>query len=253
MKTLTYLTLFSCLAFLSCEKQDVKHYDRNDKAINIWFGTANVVEDSLSYNYAFTVPGRDSVLFHYRWLGIVPTEDIHFELEATGDDKDKVNYSFGTYVIKAGQYEGTFPIYIDKPANFELFKNKSGMVTFQLKENDKYSMGAVERSHLHVSLKNAISKPVNWDTETISTYRALSRYFGAYNDAKYGFIIQTTGFYDFRVVYNVSQNPELPTNTITDTHATYLKALCKLKLQEYEAVNGPLIDETTKERVVFPL
>lgn len=244
------LLLIIPVLIASCEKNDELKFEEGKNQINIWLGASGLVEDSVTYNFAYTVAERDSVMFNYRMTGYPLDHDAEFELGIVSGDTNRVYYSFGKYVIPAGHYEGRFPIYIDKPAGYAEFKNDVGEIVFKLKESSTFKEGAKELSRLKVKFRNHVSKPDNWDVAP-SPYFTMARYFGAYSDVKYAFIIQTTGMANFKIYYTVAANPELEENTITATQATYFQHLCKVALQEYVAKNGPLLDENNNE-VIFP-
>ncbi|MDI3320948.1 DUF4843 domain-containing protein [Pinibacter soli] len=241
--------IISCFLF-SCTKEHKFPFPEERNAINIWLGSGSVVEDSVTHNFAYTVTGRDSVMFNFRLSGYPLNHDTKFELQAVSGDTSRVYYTFGIYTIKAGQYEGRFPIYIDKPAGYTEFKNSTGKIVFKLKESPTFLEGAEELSDLTVIFKNAVSKPDNWDAAT-SPYFAMSKYFGTYSNVKYAFIIQTTGMANFKIYYTVAKDPVLADNTITATQASYFQNLCKAALQAYKDKYGPLMDENNSE-VVFP-
>jgi len=239
----------SCFLF-SCTKEHKFPFPEDRNAINIWIGTTTVVEDSFTHNFAYTITGRDSVMFNYRLSGFPLDHDTQFELQAVSGDTNRVYYSFGKYTIKAGEYQGLFPIYIDKPADYAEFKNTSGKIVFKLKETATFLEGAQELSALTIIFKNAVSKPDNWDVAT-TPYFTMSKYFGTYSNVKYAFIIQTTGMANFKIYYTLVKDPVLADNTITATQASYFQNLCKAALLAYKDKNGPLMDENNSE-VVFP-
>lgn len=245
-----YLLLVWAILLCGCSKNDLYYYDADRSALNIWLGTASVAADSVTYNFAYTVTERDSVMFRYRLSGYPADYDRHFELEATEGDGNLVYYSFGDYVVRAGQYEGTFPIYIDKPEGYAEFRGSPGYMVFRLKENTEFEQGANERSSLRIAFRNYVAKPDNWDSD-IYPNMPLANYFGTYSDVKYGFIIQVTGLSNFRVRYTVSQDPNLADNEITAIHAVYLRDKCRAALLEYNATHDePLLDEN-RQAVVF--
>lgn len=243
------IIILSCFLF-SCTKEHKFPFPEERSAINIWFGSGLAVDDSVTHNFAYTITGRDSVMFNYRLSGFLLKQDTQFELQAVSGDTNLVYYSFGKYTIKAGEYQGSFPIYIDKPADYEEFINKSGKIVFKLKESPVFLEGATELSSLTVIFKNAVSKPDNWDVAT-TPYFTMARYFGTYSNVKYAFVIQTTGMANFKIYYTVAKDPVLDINTITATQASYFQNLCKAALQAYKDKNGPLMDENNNE-VVFP-
>ena len=245
--------LFSFIAFVfltSCKENKELYFDTNAQSLNIWFGSTNVIEDSVSYNFAYALKNRDSVLFNARLLGYPNSKDIEFELEAIDGDKDLVYYSTPKYTLKAGQTDLRLPIYIDKPENYQEFKNKTGFITFRLKETSTLKTGTKEMSTLKISFKNNISKPTNWDNESDYRYKSMDSYFGTYSDRKYLFIMEVTGMTHFRIFVTGTKDLEASDNQITTSTANYYASLIKLALLEYEAKNGPMMDENGN-RVTF--
>jgi hypothetical protein len=251
MKKKYVVIVFHLLLMFSCAKNDLFYYKDDYVALNIWLGTSTSTLDSLTYNFAYTVNERDSVVFNFRLTGYPVDYDRRFELEAVEGDMNYVYYEYQDYILKAGQYEGTYPLYIDKPAGYEEFKDRQGYIIFKLKETASFAQGAEKSNQLHIIFKNYVAKPDNWDT-AVYPYFTLARYFGTYSDVKYGFIIQETGLANFRILYTTSVDPVLEENVITSTHASYLKSKCVAALLEYNATHGtPLTDENGNP-VVFP-
>ncbi|MCM5529214.1 DUF4843 domain-containing protein [Parasegetibacter sp. NRK P23] len=250
MNALRFLLLIGSCALFSCSQKNDFFFPEKKNGLNIWLGSATIREDSVTYNFAYTLAGRDSVMFNYRMSGHPLQQDTEFELEAVSGDTALVPYSFGKYVLKAGTFQGRFPIYIDKPDGYKEFENTTGSIVFRLKPSPVLEEGAKEISGLKLRFRNFVSKPDNWDVAT-SPYFTMARYFGAYSNRKYSFIIQTTGMANFKIYYTVSNNPVLEENTITATQATYLQNKCKVALQAYVAQHGQLMDENNNP-VVFP-
>lgn len=244
------LFVLFCVALFSCTKNKELYYSQELKELNIWLGTNTAAVDSATYNFAYTIATHDSVMFNYRLAGYPLDHDAEFELQAVSGDTNLVYYSLGKYVIKAGTYQGTAPIYIDRPAGYSEFKNSTGKIVFKLKPSSVYTEGAKELSTLNVLFKNFVAKPDNWDVAPTG-YFTMSRYFGTYSNVKYSFIIQTTDMVDFKIFYTVAKDPVLGPNTITATEATSFQARCKVALQTYNTLYGTLMDENNNP-VVFP-
>jgi hypothetical protein len=245
------LFVIGCLSFFSCSKNKELYFSKERKEINIWLGTSTAPIDSSTYNFAYTVATHDSVMFNYRLAGYPLDHDTQFELQAVSGDTNRVYYSLGKYTIKAGAYQGTAPIYIDRPAGYSEFKNSTGKIVFKLKPSAVYTEGAPELSTLNVLFKNFVAKPDNWDVAP-SGYFTMSKYFGTYSNVKYSFVIQNTGMVDFKIFYTVAKDPVLGPNTITATQASAFQAQCKVALQTYNTQHStPLLDENNNP-VVFP-
>ncbi|RYY60160.1 MAG: DUF4843 domain-containing protein, partial [Chitinophagaceae bacterium] len=79
-----------------------------------------------------------------------------------------------------------------------------------------------------VKINDFLTKPSNWDSR-------LATFFGTYSQVKYKFVIDVTGIVEFSYGFAGA--------AIAYSEMQYYQALCKRKLAEYVAVNGPLIDE----------
>ena len=77
-----------------------------------------------------------------------------------------------------------------------------------------------------IRFNDYLTKPDNWDTH-------LKSYFGAYSQVKYAFIIEATGV----SVFNIGPGG-LPVSA-----GFFYRQVCRKGLAQYEATNGPLIDE----------
>lgn len=250
MKRISCLLLSITVFFTSCKENDLLFFDEQDNALQLWFGSSSSIQDSITYNYAYSLTDRDSVLFNVRLMGYPTNQDIPFELEAVEGDLLTVKYHLPKYVLKAGQTEIKVPIYFDKLANEDSFKDKAGRIVFRLKSNNLVMEGSQEMSKLTISLRNSIAKPDNWD-EAPLYYRALSYYFGSYSDTKYRFVMQVMGLTYFTIYVSSNSITEAdPYGVSTSEMANYIKE-CKIALEQHNLEFGPLLDEN-KLPVVFP-
>lgn len=249
-KLFTIILATALLCCWSCKKNELPFFDSEYSALNIWFGNKGVISDSLTFNFAYTVLSRDSVMFNARLTGVPADCDRTFRLRAVEGDFDKVDIVFQDYVLKAGEYEGTYPLYINIPDGYSEFTQKSGHIVLELEENELFRPGSIESNHIYLVLKNFLAKPDDWDSATYP-YMPLSRFFGTYSDVKYAFIIQTTGYSNFHVYYTMSAD-ELPEGEISYSFAGFLAQKCKSSLAEYNASHdAPLRDEFGFD-VIFP-
>lgn len=245
-----YIYLVAIIALSSCKKNEDFLFDPNVKEINLWFGNANAPSDSTSYNFAYILSGKDSVMFNYRLMGYPLDKDLDFELEAVDGDTDKVQYEFGKYTIKAGQYQGSFPIYFFKPEGFSEFTETAGRIRFRLKESNELKAGVKELSTLNIKLQNGLVMPEHWNTQVLY-YLRLSTYFGTYSTVKHTLLIQVSGKTVFRIYQNRAATID-DTEAMSIAEATNYANMCKKILLEYKEQNGhPLLDENGIE-VTFP-
>lgn len=250
MKKTAYLLFGLFMFFTGCGENEPLFFDQDNSALQIWFGSSSSIQDSLTFNYAYSLATTDSVQFNARLTGYPLNQDIPFELEAIDGDLQTVKYHFPKYVLKAGQTEMKASIYFDKLHNEDIFKDKPGRITFRLKSSSLLNAGSKEMSSLKVSLRNSISKPDNWDTAPLY-YRALSYYFGSYSAVKYKFVMQVIGLTYFTIyVISNSTTEGDPYGVSSSDMTNYIKE-CKIALDRYNLENGPLLDENNLP-VVFP-
>lgn len=241
----------SFLCITSCSEEDLQSYDTQYKALNIWFGSTSytpTIKDNEVYNYSYAVSEKP-IEFQARVVGPVADYDRKFTLEAVDGDTAlaKGSYRVEEYVIPAGETSGTFKIYFDT-SNLknkeEVFTEKEGSITFRVKENNEFQLGANRMNSLTVVLRNFLAKPDNWDGNGTSNYEY---YFGSYSKAKYQFMIDKSGLRDFKISFGaaktIEEDPETGVVTINYSYAKYLADLFKQELAEYNKTHSPLLDD----------
>lgn len=250
MKLLKYILISTVLITMSCSKNENLLFDQNKTDINIWLGQLNAPVDSGTFNFSHMIEGKDSLMFNYRLLGFPLDKDVEFELEAVAGDMNKVNFEFGKYTIKAGEYQGRFPIYFNKPANYTEFIEKAGKIQFRLKETEKVKAGVTELSTLTVKLQNGLVMPDHWNVAPLY-YLRLSQYFGTYSAVKHSLLIQVSGKTEFRIYSSRTATIE-DTEAMSIAEATNFKNVCKNKLIEYKQLNGKALVDENDQEVTFP-
>ncbi|MNL21026.1 hypothetical protein D3C87_1422990 [compost metagenome] len=161
--------------------------------------------------------------------------------------KAGVHYEFPKYVLKANTYQGVFPIYIKRSADF---KQQQARIIFALKENGVFRKGLAEQSDLIVILKEQFSKPANWDADTYP-YSRLATFFGTYSNVKFQFITTVIGRIPVFKVRTDTKAPE-PPDEVSYTQAEYWGKRCKAELAIYNATHTkPLVTEN-EESITFP-
>ncbi|WP_196937632.1 DUF4843 domain-containing protein [Sphingobacterium pedocola] len=250
MKRLHYI-FFSLIVLLTgCEKNEPIVFKKEDAALQLWFGTTNQVLDSVSFNFSYMTSDTDSVVFNARILGKPLDHDIEFELSPEGD-ADLVYFALPKFIIKAGEVEVKYPIYFEKPDNYQEFKTAEGVILFKLKPSPMFKEGNKEMSALKISLKNSLAKPDNWDS-ALFPYSSLNTYFGAYSNRKFEFMIETLGVSYFNVFLSTNAAQNTDPKAISSIFANYYASICRTTLAEYNATHtNPMIDEDTQIPVTF--
>lgn len=249
MKTIAKYSIYALLLMVavSCQQEELLKYDAARAGLNIWVGTSTgSVYEETTYNYSYALE-EGSISFYARIYG-VPTEyDRYFTLEPFGDSIEQIvpTIRVEEYVMPAGAISGEYKVYFNSkflPSD-DLFKTTDGCVSFRMKQNDTFDLGAETMQSFKVILRNRIAKPRNWDSANYPQV-ALSKYFGPYSDTKYRFMIECLGLVDFKISYSASTALDEANNTVSTAYAVYLQQLMQEKLAEYnETSENPLMDK----------
>lgn len=241
MKNLKYFGLAFLLAMSldSCVENEMPLYDTNNTAMNIWFGTANLVLDSSAYNYSYAM-GEKALTFIARITGMPVDRDRTFEIEAYEGDLEEAAGSFRTetYTLKANETTVECPIYFNTAQlkNPASFAQRDGYLKFRLKNNDEFGNGADEKSVLKVVLKNYLDIPNDW-VNPISPNMDYTSFFGTYSAKKYQFIVSVWGYVDFHIDRVTTVDYDEATNTLSKKYAKYMYKKLQIALEEYN--NNP--------------
>ena len=247
-KVIQYSLCMLCLmATTACEKDEIMKFDPTMAGLNIWVGTSGgAIYEETTYNYSYALE-EGSVTFYARIYGVPADYDRTFTLEPFGEDIDQIIPTIRTeeYVMPAGATSGEYKVYFNSKnlPSADLFTEDDGVVSFRMKENDNFSTGAEGMQSFTIVLRNRIAKPSNWDSANYPLV-ALSKYFGAYSQVKYQFMIEHIGLIDFIITYSASTSIDEATNTVSTAYAVYLQQMMQQKLAEYNATHEqPLTDE----------
>ena len=251
-----FLAIAVCLFMTSimsgCKHNEREYFDAEYTALNMWLGSQRTPTETATYNFVHH-NDMDYISFYVRLTGVPVDYDRTFNIEAVEGDISKVDYVTEDYVLAAGEYEATFPIYFAKPEDYNEFRDSDGYIVFKLKagstfEDGAESTGGIELNRLHIVLQNSVTKPWNWDEDTYP-YMPLANYFGSYSNVKYEFMAGVIGLSDIRVLYGTDLSEEAE-NVITYLQANYLATKCRTALVEFNADpeniasgKAPLTDE----------
>lgn len=226
------------LLITGCKKSELTRFEQSDM-IYIYKEAFNDERDSTTFSFAIRSDDLqvDTVKVPVRIMGIAKSTDREVKLAAIPSGTtavEGVHYEFLPYTIPAGAYNADLPVVIKRTADL---KSQEYSLLLEVVESKDFKPGVpnspVAGSFAGASVKYLIkmndflTKPANWDSRLIY-------YFGNYSQVKYKFIIKVTGI----SVFEVGAPPAFSFGEMQ-----YYEAFCKLKLAEYEAQNGPLIDE----------
>lgn len=223
---------------VSCKKSELTSYDEGSM-VYIYKEAFNTNRDSASYSFAIKPNSLliDTVKVAVRIMGAASTTNREVKLAAVSNlttALEGVHYTFLPYVIPAGAFNADLPIVVKRTADM---KTQEYRLQVQVVESKDFQPGisnspvtgnlAGASLQYLVKINDFLTKPSNWDTQLVT-------FFGTFSQEKFKFIISVTGKTDFRV----GASPLMSFGEVG-----YYKALCKSKLLEYVAINGPLIDE----------
>ena len=84
-----------------------------------------------------------------------------------------------TVTIAAGETSATFPVTVKRDASLT---TKQVRLYIKVTESSDFKVGVNEENHLSIIWSDVLSRPNNWD--------ALEKFFGAYSDTKYRFMLE---------------------------------------------------------------
>lgn len=245
LKQIIFASLLVASA-VSCKKSELTSYEQEDM-IYIYKDAFNLKRDSVTYSFAIKPASLliDTVKIPVRIMGVAKTNDREVKLVAIDSATTAVeglHYSFLPYTIPAGAYTADLPVVIKRTTDM---KNQEFRLKLMIVDSKDFKPGVPNSPvagnyagagiQYLIKMNNFLSKPANWDTQLVT-------YFGTFSQVKYKFVIDVTSKTEFLV----GAPPLMSIGEIN-----YFKALCKSKLVEYNAANGPLMDEFGAA-VVFP-
>jgi hypothetical protein len=232
-----YIWLFllpACYCLPACKKSNPLAFDA-PAMVYIYKAPYALNTDSIVYSFAIrpdTVM-TDTIKIPVRIIGEAAAQDREVILKAVADSttaKAGTDYILFPYQIPAGAYTANLPVVIKRSA---IMKKQALRLLLEVvaskdflpgvpgsKGSERVAGGTIRYL---IKLNDYLTKPDNWDTW-------LVYFFGKYSAVKYKFIIESTGM------------AVIPSDLPYGIYSVY-STLCKQKLAEYEADNGPLIDE----------
>lgn len=228
MKVLKYFFAM-CMLVTACEKQETMYYQGEAR---ISFYLAQYEIDSLNYSFAFDPIPKDvdTVYVKMRIQGPTLSRERIISVKA-GEGTTAVlgiDFELPTIKLPAGANVIDYPLVI---FNSSAIKNKSVKVVLQVAESEDFLPGATGQeiggtsavNSYKVWLSNKLDKPAYWDD--------VLYYFGEFSEVRLRFMISTLGISDF-------------SRASIGAYGLYNYPLSlRNALVQYEAQNGPLIDE----------
>ncbi len=196
--------------------------------------------------YSFAVQPNDvtttTVPLTFRIMGTAVNRDRVINLQVDDSSTAKVGYHFtiGKLVIPANEYQAVVPVTIyRKPGLKDSLLN----AYFTVKESadfkpgyDDYASTFNKKTRLQykITVNDYLLKPTSWEC-------CIASYLGAYSATKFRFVILVTGKTSWDSA--LDRTPGIM-NFVTST--------AKNALRDYEAANGPMLDENGQPVITFP-
>lgn len=227
------LLILLCLS-VSCKKQEVATYSA-EEGINFYI--TNTETDSLSYSFAIsaTPKEQDTIFLKMRILGAISDKPRAFAVEAAEGSTARlgVDYELPSFIVPAGAFTVVYPVVVFKTPEMS---SRSFRLVVKVAGDKGLKPGAIGTeigngiattqsvNQIKIDISNRILKPSYWG-QVEST-------FGAFSETKFKFMIQVTGLTDFsEEAIGIDGFYNLPVKLQNE-------------LLAYEAIHGPLIDES---------
>lgn len=234
MRYLLFLIILS--AFMSCKKQEVSTYEGKEGIsffAYTWENYHLTTVKNYSFAFSLTPVARDTIYLTMRVTGKIADHPRTVLLRAAEGTTATagVDYELKEAIIPAGAYKFDYPVIVI---------NSPGMLTntyrlvLEPAETKDFILGTLGLTpatangyteqnfrYYKIDLTNQLLQPNSWQTGL----------FGVFSAVKYRFMLQVTGLTDFSI------------EAIGNDGVYNLPVKLNNALSEYEAVNGPLIDE----------
>lgn len=230
----------------SCDQTELIRYDDNYDGIAFFIDGSNEA-DSLSYSFAYNTEEleKDTIFIKMRLVG--KYKDADRAIKVIADEGTTatagVHYELPDIVLPAGEGYINYPLVL---FNTDDLKTKDYKIKLKITDSDDLKVGAVGREvgtttlvngaasttgttinldHYTVNFNNKLSQPDYWTNLTNYGY-------GTFSVTKFQFMLKILGSELMTTVNDWSYNQTL----------NYRIKLINA-LNEYQAANGPLLDE----------
>jgi hypothetical protein len=242
MKAFTYSITFATALLLlaACKKAEELKYQDDPR---VYFTKYIVNPDSVIYSFAVQ---PDSVItttlpLTLRIIGAAVDHDRAINIQVDDSSTAKAGYHFTMppLIMPANAYQVVIPVTVYRRPGL---KDSLLHVFFTVKESKDFKPGFDDipgtlykktRLQYKMTFNDYLLKPVSWDC-------CIATFLGVYSETKFRFVILVTG----KTAWDsaLDRTPGIM-NFVTST--------AKNALREYEAANGPLLDENDQP-VTFP-
>lgn len=224
-----YLLLIAGTVVTGCRKDEFDMY-KSSPAIYFYSGVSTTATDSAAYNFILlpATQTADTVYLPVRVQGFSAAVDrvINYAVADSSTAKEGTHFKIGPAVMHAGRYMDSIPVYLQRTKNMA---DSTLRIYIQLEASADFAVGYGNHLAYKLTVTDRVVPPT-WSYTLSST-------FGAFSNVKFRFmvsVLQVTSF-----------------SGLLPSQAAAMATKCKLALAEYEAANGPMLDENGV-RVVFP-
>jgi hypothetical protein len=232
-----YLLIVSvlCIAF-SCKKQEVQTY-LGSKGVTFYIGAGESDSTNYSFAFALTPKQRDTVFLKMRIVGSASDKSRNLMLKAAPGTtaRSGIDYELPLYTVPAGAITILYPVIV---INSSEMLTRSYRLVLQVDSKSDFMQGAVgltndgsttttSLNEMKIQISNQMLKPSYWSEVEYA--------FGEYSIRKIKFMIEVTGLTDFSY------------EAIGLNGYYNLPAKLRNALEEFEKLNGPMIDESGKK------
>lgn len=226
MRALTFFIVI--FTFFGCRKDEIMSFTGRD-AMSLYVN--NYEADSLIYSFSYSLPSvsQDTVFLKLRLQGRPSEQDRTVSLMAkdSTDAQEGIDFILPEAVLPAGEVEILYPVVLLRSDNLKK-ETKSLYVT--VKPNDFFELGALGQEvggsysipRYVIRFNDFLSKPAYWDS--------MQSILGVFSVVKLQFMFSVyEGVTDF--------------STLSTAETLNLRLRLRSALADYEAANGPLLDE----------
>lgn len=233
MKALAYKIFGLMLAVVlitGCKENDDLMMYENDPGVYFPLGISGVTIDSIGYNFILKPidQTKDTIYIPVRIMGDVAEVDRLVELQVvdTSTAKEGTDFTFGPKIVRAGHFTDSIPLYVTRTAPLT---SKILKLYLNIAPSKDFKVGYTGLTDFKISITDQLVPPVWSYTMNVT--------FGAFSTVKFRFMVSTLQRVSFSGIF--------------PSELAAMGSKCKVALSQYEAANGPLLDESGL-RVVFP-
>lgn len=241
MKLVQYSIALTILLLVmgACKKAEELRYQDDPR---IYFTKFIVNADSVIYSFAVQPDSVQQTILPLtlRIMGQAVNHDREFSIQVDDSSTAKLGYHFTMppLIMPANEYQVVIPVTVYRRPGLQ---DSLLHIYFTVKESKDFKTGYEDmpngakktRLQYKMSFNDYLLKPVSWDCCIVS-------YLGAYSETKFRFVILVTG----KTAWDSALDR-------TPGIMNFVATTARNSLRDYEAINGPLMDENG-ERVTFP-